>query len=193
MKKGLIAATALIILGGAFIAAMPTKARADEVAATPTWNGLYFGVNGGGVWGDATNPSVTDVGPDTFFAGANIPAVTAGGCEELQQFRWPCRRANRLSVLPAGIRRFRVDLWRRLDGTQGFRQHRSHGLSGNPSKHLHVEHCKPNRASSRRSWAASATTWARGIRTRLLVSRWPLSSTTPLSAITSIRRSPPCR
>jgi outer membrane immunogenic protein len=83
MKKGLIAATALIISGSAFAADMPTKAPAAVVAVAPTWTGWYIGINGGGVWGN-TNPSVLDIGPDGFFAAGNVRAVTANGSQSFR-------------------------------------------------------------------------------------------------------------
>jgi outer membrane immunogenic protein len=83
MKKGLIAA-ALIILGSAFAADMPTKAQAAEAGSASNWTGFYVGINGGGVWGDATNPSVTDTGPDGFFAAANVPAVLFNGSQSVR-------------------------------------------------------------------------------------------------------------
>lgn len=83
MKKGLIAATALIISGSAFAADMPAKAPAAVVAPAPTWTGWYIGINGGGVWGN-TSPSVVDIGPDSFFAGGNIPAVTGNGSQSFR-------------------------------------------------------------------------------------------------------------
>lgn len=83
MKKGLIAATALIISGSAFAADMPVKAPAAVVAPAPSWTGWYIGINGGGVWGN-TDPNVTDIGPDSFFARANVPAVLANGSQSFR-------------------------------------------------------------------------------------------------------------
>jgi outer membrane immunogenic protein len=62
---------------------MPLKAPAAAMAPAPSWTGWYFGINGGGVWGK-TDPSVTDIGPDSFFAFANVPAVVANGSQSFR-------------------------------------------------------------------------------------------------------------
>jgi len=80
MKGLLIAAATLAVASSAFAADMPMKAPAAVVAPAPTWTGWYIGINGGGVWGN-TKPSVTDIGPDGFFATANVPAVVANGSQ----------------------------------------------------------------------------------------------------------------
>jgi outer membrane immunogenic protein len=76
----LVVASAIagVIGNAAFAADMPVKGKAVEVAEN--WGGWYVGINGGGAWG-SVNPSVHDIGPDSFFAGANVPAVVAGGSQ----------------------------------------------------------------------------------------------------------------
>jgi len=80
MKRLLIAAATLAFAGSAFAADMSVKAPPAMMAPAPSWTGWYIGINGGGVWG-TTDPSVTDIGPDSFFALANVPAVTANGSQ----------------------------------------------------------------------------------------------------------------
>jgi outer membrane immunogenic protein len=63
---------------GAYAADMPLKAAA--AAPAPTWTGWYVGINGGGALG-RDNPSVLDVGPDTFLNPANFFSVVSGGSE----------------------------------------------------------------------------------------------------------------
>jgi outer membrane immunogenic protein len=67
--------------GGAHAADMPLKAPPVAPPA-PTWTGWYIGINGGGVWG-SDHTSVVDVGPDGFFAVANVPAVTTNGSQSV--------------------------------------------------------------------------------------------------------------
>src|ERR1700683_4643309 len=76
MTKALLAATLFLFAGRAFGADMPRKAPPAPPPA-PTWTGWYIGINGGGGWG-SVKPNASDVGPDSFFAGANVPAVVAG-------------------------------------------------------------------------------------------------------------------
>ena len=76
MTRVLLAATLLVFAGSAYAADMPLKAPPAAPPA-PTWTGWYIGVNGGGGWG-RVSPNASDVGPDLFFAGANVPAVVAG-------------------------------------------------------------------------------------------------------------------
>jgi outer membrane immunogenic protein len=80
MKGVLIAAAALGAAGSAFAADMPVKAPPALVAPAPSWTGWYIGLNGGGAWGN-TKPGVTDIGPDSFFAPGNVPAVTGNGSQ----------------------------------------------------------------------------------------------------------------
>jgi outer membrane immunogenic protein len=82
MKKTLIAAAVLMCAGGAYAADMPLKAPSAAPPA-PTWTGWYVGINGGGAWG-SDNPTAVDVGPDSFFAGGNVPAVQAGGSQTVR-------------------------------------------------------------------------------------------------------------
>ena len=72
----LTAAVFLACIGGAHAADMPVKAP-PLAPPPPTWTGFYIGINGGGAWG-SVDPHTSDVGPDSFFAGGNIPAVTGG-------------------------------------------------------------------------------------------------------------------
>jgi outer membrane immunogenic protein len=74
-----ILAAALMYAGGAYAADMPLKAPPVALPA-PTWTGWYVGINGGGIWGTA-HPSAVDVGPDGFFAVANVPGVLAGASQ----------------------------------------------------------------------------------------------------------------
>ena len=74
----LTAAVCLMCISGARAADMPLKAA--PAAPPPTWTGFYIGINGGGAWG-TVNPHAVDVGPDSFFAGANVPAVVAGASQ----------------------------------------------------------------------------------------------------------------
>ena len=76
MTKALLAATLFLFAGSAYAADMPVKAPVAPPPA-PTWTGWYIGINGGGGWG-SVKPNASDVGPDSFFAGANVPAVAAG-------------------------------------------------------------------------------------------------------------------
>jgi outer membrane immunogenic protein len=76
MRKALLAAALLMCASGAYAADMPLKAPAPPPPST--WTGWYIGINGGGAWGtDAA--TLSDLGPDGFFAPGNVPAVTAGG------------------------------------------------------------------------------------------------------------------
>jgi outer membrane immunogenic protein len=76
----IIFALALLTVSGAAQAAdMPVKAQPLPVAA-PSWTGWYVGLNGGGAWG-TTDPTVTNLGPDSFFAVANVPPVLAAGSQ----------------------------------------------------------------------------------------------------------------
>jgi outer membrane immunogenic protein len=79
MRNALLAAAILFCAGGAYAADMPLKAP-PVVPPAPTWTGWYIGINGGGGWGNVRS-SAADVGPDTFFALANVPAVVAGGSQ----------------------------------------------------------------------------------------------------------------
>jgi outer membrane immunogenic protein len=65
--------TALLAFIALAAAAIPSQAQTN-------WNGFYVGLNGGGSWGKLTT-SASDIGPDSFFAGANVPAVTAGASQ----------------------------------------------------------------------------------------------------------------
>ncbi len=76
----LTAAVFLACVGGAQAADLPLKARPMAPPPAPTWTGFYVGINGGGAWG-TVDPSAVDVGPDVFFAPANVPAVTAGASQ----------------------------------------------------------------------------------------------------------------
>jgi len=69
------------------LAAAAVAAAALAIAAAPSqaqtsWTGPYIGVNGGGTFG-SLNPSASDTGPDSFFAGANVPAVTRGAGQHI--------------------------------------------------------------------------------------------------------------
>ena len=77
MTRALLAATLLLFAGSAYAADMPLKAPPAAAPPAPTWTGFYIGINGGGGWGRVT-PNASDVGPDSFFAAANVPAVVAG-------------------------------------------------------------------------------------------------------------------
>jgi outer membrane immunogenic protein len=79
MTRALWAATLLFFAGSAYAADMPLKAP-PAAAPAPTWTGWYIGINGGGAWG-SVDPSALDIGPDSFFAGANVPAVVAGASQ----------------------------------------------------------------------------------------------------------------
>ena len=162
MKKGLIAATALIISGNAFAADMPVKAPAAIVAPASSWTGWYIGINGGGVWGN-TDPSVTNIGPNSFFALANIPAVTANGSQNFRnsgglvggQIGYLWQTGPAILGLEIGLD------W------MGIRGSASNGPTLYPvtPQALSAGTWKADRVSSPRSLAALATTWARGIRT----------------------------
>ena len=76
MTRALLAATLLFFAGSAYAADMPLKAPPAAPLA-PTWTGWYIGINGGGGW-SGVSTGAQDVGPDSFFAAANIPAVAAG-------------------------------------------------------------------------------------------------------------------
>jgi outer membrane immunogenic protein len=76
MTKAFLAATLFLFAGSAYAADMPLKAPPAAPPA-PTWTGWYIGINGGGGWG-RVSPNASDVGPDGFFAPANVPAVVAG-------------------------------------------------------------------------------------------------------------------
>jgi outer membrane immunogenic protein len=82
MTRALLAAALLFFAGSAYAADMPLKAP-PAASPAPAWTGWYIGINGGGGWG-SVDPSVADVGPDSFFAGANVPAVTAGGSQDFK-------------------------------------------------------------------------------------------------------------
>lgn len=81
MRSHLIGAIALLALGvaPAMAADMPVKAM-PAAPPVPTWTGFYIGVNGGGAWG-SVDPNVRDIGPNSFFAFANIAAVTGKGSQ----------------------------------------------------------------------------------------------------------------
>jgi outer membrane immunogenic protein len=79
MTRALLAATMLFFASGAYAADMPLKAP-PPAAPAPTWTGWYIGINGGGGRG-SVDPSAGDAGPDSFFAGANVPAVVAGASQ----------------------------------------------------------------------------------------------------------------
>jgi outer membrane immunogenic protein len=81
MRKILLAAAVLMCAGGAYAADMPLKAPPVAPPA-PTWTGWYIGINGGGSWGSVAT-SATNVGPNSFFALGNIPAVLAGATQGL--------------------------------------------------------------------------------------------------------------
>ena len=74
----LTAAAFLACLSGVRAADMPLKAV--PVAPPPTWTGFYIGINGGGAWG-TVDPDARDAGPDSIFAGGNVPAVLAGASQ----------------------------------------------------------------------------------------------------------------
>jgi outer membrane immunogenic protein len=74
---GVLAATGLALTGAAHAADMPLK---GPMIAPASWTGWYIGINGGGGWG-SVSPSVTNVGPDSFFAAGNVSAVTANGSQ----------------------------------------------------------------------------------------------------------------
>jgi hypothetical protein len=57
--------------------------KARPAAPPPTWAGFYIRINGGGAWG-SVDPSATDGRPDSFFAGGNIRAVTAGASQSFK-------------------------------------------------------------------------------------------------------------
>jgi|HubBroStandDraft_6_1064221.scaffolds.fasta_scaffold52143_2 outer membrane immunogenic protein len=81
MKSYLIGGIALLTLcaAPAMAADMSVKAM-PAPAPVASWTGFYIGINGGGAWG-SVDPSVRDIGPDSFFAGANVPAVTTNGSQ----------------------------------------------------------------------------------------------------------------
>jgi outer membrane immunogenic protein len=71
-------AVALLAVSAAPAVAADMAVKAPPmVASLPSWTGFYIGINGGGAWG-TTGSSTSNVGPDFFFAPANVPAVTAG-------------------------------------------------------------------------------------------------------------------
>jgi len=83
MRHSLLTATITsvsIIAFGQIVSAadLPKAAPAAVVAPVPSWTGWYIGINGGGVWG-TTDPTAMDAGPDSFFAAANVGAVTTNG------------------------------------------------------------------------------------------------------------------
>jgi outer membrane immunogenic protein len=78
MRRVVLAAAVLALSGTAQAADMPIKAA--PMAAPAGWTGWYIGVNGGGGWG-SVSPDVTNIGPNSFFAVANIPAVTGNGSQ----------------------------------------------------------------------------------------------------------------
>jgi outer membrane immunogenic protein len=81
MRKALLAAAVLLSAGGAHAADLAYKAP-PVMAPVPTWTGWYVGVNGGGTW-NRLNTTAADIGPDTFFAPGNVPAVAAGATQTL--------------------------------------------------------------------------------------------------------------
>jgi outer membrane immunogenic protein len=81
MKSFLTAGIVLIALGAAPAMAADMAVKAVPVAAPlPSWTGFYIGINGGGGWG-SVDPSVSNIGPNSFFALANIPAVVGNGSQ----------------------------------------------------------------------------------------------------------------
>ena len=76
----LTAAVILMCVTGVRAADMPLKAA--PAAPPPTWTGFYIGINGGGAWG-TVDPHARDIGPDSFFAGGNVPAVLFGGSQSI--------------------------------------------------------------------------------------------------------------
>lgn len=76
MRRIVLAAAMLALTGTAQAADMPLKA--PPMGAS--WTGWYIGMNGGGAWG-RVSPSVTDIGPDAFFAVGNVAAVTGNGSQ----------------------------------------------------------------------------------------------------------------
>src|SRR3569833_1381279 len=71
-------AVALLAVSAAPAVAADMAVKAPPmVASLPSWTGFYIGINGGGAWG-TTGSSTSNVGPDFFFAPANVQAVTAG-------------------------------------------------------------------------------------------------------------------
>ena len=77
--KIIFALAILVVSGAAQAADMPVKAQPAPIAV-PTWTGWYVGINGGGAWG-TTDPSVSNLGPDSFFAAANVPPVLNAGSQ----------------------------------------------------------------------------------------------------------------
>src|SRR5690242_4909512 len=76
MNRFLLAAAILAFTGSAYAADMPLKAP-PAPPPPPSWTGFYIGINGGGGWG-TVDPQARDIGPDGFFAPANVGAVQAG-------------------------------------------------------------------------------------------------------------------
>jgi outer membrane immunogenic protein len=76
MKSLSIALAAFAALAVA-AAAIPAQAQAQT---RTSWTGPYIGINGGWTWG-SLHPTASDIGPDSFFATANVPGVTQGASQ----------------------------------------------------------------------------------------------------------------
>src|SRR5580693_8700497 len=103
MTRALLAATLFLFAGNAYAADMPLKAPPAAPPA-PTWTGWYIGVNGGGGWG-RVSPNAQDVGPDSFFAGANVPWSRARAGASMRRADWQAAKSatctRRLRVRPS--------------------------------------------------------------------------------------------
>jgi outer membrane immunogenic protein len=83
MKKYALLSAGLLFAGSAYAANLPLPAPAAP-PPTPNWDGVYFGANGGGVWGDATTKltlwsnSIVNLGggPAGLFPGVPTELVT---------------------------------------------------------------------------------------------------------------------
>jgi hypothetical protein len=80
-----LTAAALAMVGAAHAADLPRKGApqtfAPAVQSVPMWNGLYFGLNGGAIWGDFTKGGSNIDGKTAFTGG-----VTLGYQQQFGQF-----------------------------------------------------------------------------------------------------------
>jgi outer membrane immunogenic protein len=80
-----LTAAALAMVGAAQAADLPRRGAPQTftpaVQNAPLWNGLYFGLNGGAIWGDFTK-GANGIGGKTSFTGG----LTAGYQQQFGQF-----------------------------------------------------------------------------------------------------------